>query len=166
MWNNLLSFYRQNQTYGQHGYVAGRSTGTCWKEILDLEDSYKYIYEFDLKGFFDNVLHSDIAIALQRAGMPKNLINYFNCLNKSIVKLTSEDIIEERDRFPYLSSTQSVNPNLSPSDLCSISAVYTSFLGKKLIIGSLNSSNISKIVPLNKERGVPQGAATSPCFST
>lgn len=39
----------------QHAYVPGKGTMTAWKEVIAKVMNYKYIYETDLKGFFDNV---------------------------------------------------------------------------------------------------------------
>lgn len=39
----------------QHGFVPGRGTMTAWMDILKNVINSKYIYETDLKGFFDNI---------------------------------------------------------------------------------------------------------------
>lgn len=39
----------------QHGFRPGRGTNTAWGEILTKVVKGRYIYEFDLKGFFNNV---------------------------------------------------------------------------------------------------------------
>lgn len=39
----------------QHAYLPGRGVHTAWREVLENEKKYSHIYEFDLKGFFDNV---------------------------------------------------------------------------------------------------------------
>jgi len=39
----------------QHGFLPKRGTLTAWRKILETTIKAKYIYEFDLKGFFDNV---------------------------------------------------------------------------------------------------------------
>ena len=39
----------------QHGFVPGRGTMTAWMDILKNVLNSKFIYETDLKGFFDNI---------------------------------------------------------------------------------------------------------------
>lgn len=39
----------------QHAYIPGKGTMTAWREVITKVMNYKYIYETDLKGFFDNV---------------------------------------------------------------------------------------------------------------
>lgn len=39
----------------QHGFRPGRGTKTAWSEVLSKVIKYRYVYEFDLKGFFSNV---------------------------------------------------------------------------------------------------------------
>jgi len=47
-------------TSWQHGAVHGRGLGTCWSELIKKVLDKSYIYEFDIKGFFDNVNVSNI----------------------------------------------------------------------------------------------------------
>jgi len=48
----------------QHGYVSGRGTVTASKEVVKALNkglgSNLNIYEYDLKGFFDNISHDVI----------------------------------------------------------------------------------------------------------
>lgn len=39
----------------QHGFRPGRGVKTAWQVVLTKVIKARYIYEFDLKGFFDNV---------------------------------------------------------------------------------------------------------------
>lgn len=52
--NFIVELERKNILESQHGYIPNRGTMTAWKSVLSEVES-KYIYETDLKGFFDNV---------------------------------------------------------------------------------------------------------------
>lgn len=39
----------------QHAGTGGRGLTTCWREVLNILEKYAYVYEFDIKGFFDNI---------------------------------------------------------------------------------------------------------------
>lgn len=54
--NNLLYFWMSDVfPENQHGFLPNRGTLTAWKSILSKAISKPDIYEFDYKGFFDNV---------------------------------------------------------------------------------------------------------------
>jgi hypothetical protein len=44
----------------QHGGRSGKGTLSCYKEVLPKYLRYKNIYEFDIKGFFNNISHEVI----------------------------------------------------------------------------------------------------------
>jgi len=44
----------------QHGGRSGVGVLSCWKELLPRMQSSMNIYEFDIKGFFDNISHKSI----------------------------------------------------------------------------------------------------------
>ena len=72
------------------------------------------IYEFDLKGFFDNIDLIYNNQAMIRAGFPPEIAKYLTDLNRSIVKLTSKDLIDESEhRKVIYNSDGSLNPNLT-----------------------------------------------------
>lgn len=56
------------------------------------------MYEFDLKGYFDNVSHEGILGRLKREGWCDTEIKFFGTIMKSIPKLRSEDLTPESDR--------------------------------------------------------------------
>ena len=71
-----------------------------------------FIYEFDLKGFFDNVDLDFINKTLRGSlGMPEETCRFFRDLNRSIVKLTSEDLVPEPDRLIGFGANLAPNPN-------------------------------------------------------
>lgn len=52
--NFLYIFLEDKFLDSQHGFLPGKGTLTAWQEIFGISQSL-YIYEFDLKKFFDNV---------------------------------------------------------------------------------------------------------------
>lgn len=51
----LIEILRSNLLESQHAYIPQKGTLTAWQSIIRGVKSNKYIYETDLKGFFDNV---------------------------------------------------------------------------------------------------------------
>jgi len=49
----------------QHGGRSGKGVLSCWQELIPKIKTAKYIYEFDLKGFFTNVSHKVIIEKLE-----------------------------------------------------------------------------------------------------
>jgi hypothetical protein len=63
MITNISECYSLGQKHNvslQHGGKAGKGVMTCLKELSKLIPEYNYIYEFDLKGFFDHISHKSI----------------------------------------------------------------------------------------------------------
>ena len=54
MINNLIVWMRREREGRQHAYFPRRGVQTAWAEVFKEKDA-PFIYEFDLKGFFDNV---------------------------------------------------------------------------------------------------------------
>lgn len=79
--------------------------------------SHPYIYEFDLKGFFDNVDLSILYEHMQKSGYTEEFSNFIKRLNKSITVLENEDKIEEVERKLHLNTDLSLNPNLDPEEV-------------------------------------------------
>jgi len=200
MINNLLVLARRNRMGNQHGYFPGRGCHTVWKEIIDNIDKYKYIYEFDLKGFFDNVDLRRILFVLQfKYQMTNTFLSLIKNLNQSIVLLNKEDLLPELDRFPLLSANKKENPNKYSVSEVNVSRYWTSKLKDNPLpqnqyldespsletldklfsieddtevseeelafpVGTLEKT--SDVIPIYKEKGVPQGASTSCSLST
>lgn len=54
MINNLIVWMRREREGRQHAYFPRMGVPTAWAEVFKEKDA-PFIYEFDLKGFFDNV---------------------------------------------------------------------------------------------------------------
>jgi len=53
--NFITYFVKDKMKENQHAYLPGRGTKTAWADLLKKSEKYKYIYEIDLKGCFDNI---------------------------------------------------------------------------------------------------------------
>jgi len=57
------------------------------------------VYEADYKGFFDSIDIKGLGTVLKsHLGMPESEVEFINNLNKSLVKLTKQDEIDEPER--------------------------------------------------------------------
>lgn len=89
----------------QHGFRPLKGTMTAWLEVLKLIPKYKYIYEFDYKGFFNNLEITKISDCLRDKEVPESWIQMIENLNKSQPQLTKVDRVDEfkARQFEYIS---------------------------------------------------------------
>lgn len=74
-----LTIFLENNLRGswdptQHAYMSGRGTFTCWKDIITKALKARDIYEYDFKGFFNNVNLDSVALGLKKIGLPNFVI--------------------------------------------------------------------------------------------
>jgi len=116
MLNNLVVWSRTGKEGSQHAYFPGRGVATAWEEVLSNLDKYENIYEFDLKGFFDKVNLDEIYRRLRsNYGYPGQVAAFFRKLNRSIIRLTNNDLLPEKERMIYFNSDLERNANLPAS---------------------------------------------------
>lgn len=66
--------YLKGQKYlesWQHGGRSGKGVLSCYKDLIPKLKTANTIYEFDIKGFFDNISHSQIVQVFERSLGPK-----------------------------------------------------------------------------------------------
>jgi hypothetical protein len=168
MLNNLLVWSKAGSEGSQHAYVPQRGVHTAWAEILRNIDSSN-IYEFDLKGFFDNVsLINLYNVMWQEYSIPRNISSFFLKMNRSLVKLQSIDKQSEPDRSVAFTADMRLNPNLpksvSPPPL--LYRVISNLPGATGEAEPITYEEGFKKVSGWKGKGVPQGAPTSCALST
>lgn len=96
MWNNMLvEMLRMEIGKDQHGYIPGRGTKTAWQSIIKKCNKFKFIYETDLKGFFDNISVPEIMKVIERTNPPKGIFYHIENFCKNTPILTKEDKIDE-----------------------------------------------------------------------
>lgn len=170
MLNNLIVFARTDREGSQHAYLPQRGVHTAWREVFSYLN-YKHIYEFDLKGFFDNVnLENLYKILYSQYNFPKKEAAFFRALNRSIVKLTKKDKMIEPDRKLKYTSDLKPSVNLSKEEVKKWNLESLCYLDAEMIdrLHEEGVLYIGKTVSGEgwKEIGVPQGAATSCGLST
>lgn len=117
MLNVLVVWFLTGKIENQHAYQPKKGVLTGWLQVWKLSHSRKHIFEFDLKGFFDNVKLNYNRIALMAKGVPEGIASYFEVLNQSIITLTKEDVLDETaNRKIVFNSDGSLSQNLSERD--------------------------------------------------
>jgi len=74
MWNGFLTMFLENELKQfNHAYMPRVGTSTALRDLVLKVLDRKYIYEFDIKGFFNNVDILDVIYELEERGMPQEL---------------------------------------------------------------------------------------------
>jgi len=71
----ILIWLSTYQHRSQHGFIPGKGTDSAWKQLHEEVIDAKYIYEFDLKEFFDRVNLDYLSKTLKQTGIPKELVH-------------------------------------------------------------------------------------------
>jgi len=92
MWNGFLTIFLEEEIKKyNHAYMPGVGTKTALQKLVTDTVRHKYVYEFDLKGFFNNVdIDSVIRLLLER-GMPANTASHLERLLLSCPENVSID---------------------------------------------------------------------------
>lgn len=97
MWNAFLAIMLEEELKSfNHAYLPKRGTLTAIQELITKVRHLPFIYEFDIKGFFDNVDIFSITNALKKRGMSAR---YRNILEKMLLS-TPANIPMEMDEPP------------------------------------------------------------------
>lgn len=81
MVNNFLYIFLEDRFLSsQHGFIPGKWSLTGWQELFKIEGA-KYIYEFDLEKYFDNVNIIQISKFLQSMGVPLKFVGWLAFVN-------------------------------------------------------------------------------------
>jgi len=117
MYNNLITEWRMiSETGKQHAYLPGKGVITAWEELLKRLEKAPNIYEADFKGFFDSISHFGLRSVLDKfLKFPLTEINFIERLNSSLIKLTKEDKLPERERDIPFTVEGALNPDVKLS---------------------------------------------------
>lgn len=99
--SNILTIYLQPEMGpNQHGFLPGRGTLTAWKHLLSLIPGSRDIYEFDLKGFFDNVKVKPVMEALYALNPPHiRMRERLDLIVNSNIKYKGPVLMEYESKF-------------------------------------------------------------------
>jgi len=95
MHSQFITFFLQEEMKDLHGFLPSKGIVTAWKCILNGLLKRKYIYEWDFKGFFDQVSIPAISHYLRKLQVPETYISWLEAINRCPVKLLEKDLIDE-----------------------------------------------------------------------
>lgn len=99
----------------QHGYLPGKGILTAWTSLTKMLTKPN-IFEADYEGFFNNVTHLGLySVMRDELKLPKSELLFLLKLNKSLVKLTADDKLEEKERVYPFGKFGEPNPQSDPS---------------------------------------------------
>jgi hypothetical protein len=174
----LVTAYAHLIPASQHAYQPGKGTLSAWEEILRSVRHRRFIWEFDIKGFFDNV-RVDKAVECLGKEMPKKIGSVIKHMAAMAPKLPSEHKLDERAaelKSQYESDpgvyTREVLESNPPADLEIDDELDAEMLAMAMLEGSeieyeKDSVNreIEDKLASQRYKGFPQGAALSAFMS-
>lgn len=156
----FVEILRNKLLTSQHAYTPIKGTMSAWREVISKIQQYRFVFETDLKGFFDNVSVWKVVDLLLKTSCSytKWIIN----LSKSAPKF-KEKKLDER-KFQVFQSYQKEDwlngPNYSKQYLSTMKFRYLNWLGQLGLSDSLIFKNMG-VLP----GGFPQGMPMSPFLS-
>jgi hypothetical protein len=112
MWANWLAVYFENKLNFNHAYQPGKGTLTAWKEVITKVLNKKYIYEFDLKNFFDEASIVSITEFLEK-NTPKKIVYHLENINRCTPE-NMEEVQEELVRNKWVINSSFKSTNFTP----------------------------------------------------
>jgi hypothetical protein len=104
----------------QHGGYSGRGVNTFVDNMISSSVyRYQFIWEFDLKGFFNNILHKAMLVSLKRTGVNQGLINL---IHGGLQSLPAKYNLPPTEKIPLTQIMYAGSENRSEI----INAIYTS----------------------------------------
>jgi len=173
MWNGFLTLFLEEELKAfNHAYMPKVGTITAIKALIDKVRHAKFVYEFDIKGFFNNVHIQKTIDLLRERGMTGSLSDH---LRKILLAYPANlDLPDVTKAVKYGESSYfTVGKGGSLSKIKSIKTAYDASLAKrkwhvenkgvpKFLIKHLNQSPEEKEAMM---KGLPQGAAPSTILS-
>lgn len=97
MWNCFMHLYLEDYFLpSQHGCLPGRGTLTAWTSFFKSKIyKKKFIYEIDLRKFFDSVHINAVEEILLKCGVPKRVVYYHMNLCLCLPELPKEHKLDE-----------------------------------------------------------------------
>lgn len=178
LWNGfLVLFVEEELKKFNHAYTPGVGTKSCLTEWVTHVLPAKYVYEFDIKGFFNNVKIGEVVRLLQEKGMPFDISLKLNqILNQIPANISMEDAktdydkdLSARDSWKFMWAPNTNNISVTLKSGLKLSVVKrieepTPFLD--YIPDYLKNDPVVHMVPEKSlDKGLPQGAAPSTTLS-
>jgi len=128
----------------QHGGRSGVGVLSCYKNLIPRLKESNTIYEFDIKGFFDNVSHEKIIEQFKEKMGPKTAVWVENILKAKPMKYELPSLEEDKAYQKYLTDSR---PSSSGDDIFAREWKVVESHGPV----SLNTAYIENL------QGIPQG---------
>nr|ABL63816.1 putative retron-type reverse transcriptase [Neurospora intermedia] len=115
MYPNFLGILLRGELSAfNHAYLPKKGTLTCITEWVTKVLKTKYVYEFDIKGFFDNVSVEDTLNKLEERGLPVNMTSHWI----SLLESTPWNIDWKKGEYKGMKDDQGKPVPLIPMDEC------------------------------------------------
>lgn len=183
MWCNFLTFFlTPTISKRQHAFIPRKGTLTAWTSLVEKIPKYRYIYEIDLKGCFDNIQSEYVSHELEKLGVPPRYIYYLENLNRCTPKFKKEDMIDEtqlRDKsmWKHLGKPEYAPPasmmdawnEMEPENQAVVRAMLEpgqtieEFIQEQWALWDSMANSPATLG--TSHLGLPQGAATSPILT-
>jgi len=156
MYQNFLYIFLEDKFLdSQHGFIPNKGTLTAWKDLIEKIDHYKYIYEYDLRNYFEEIDIDMLTIRLKQAKIPHDEVYWI----KSIISNT-----------PVLPENQYLHEsNVHRKEWDRVSKFIEFSQTEKPLENSFNKNAaevLKNVLSLPKPlKGVPQGCNLSPLLS-
>lgn len=153
----------------QFGFRPKRNIVQVWNIIFREFSAFKFIYEFDLKGFFNNVSPRYITDVLRASAFPESLISYISRINHMFPLMDRDKLEEEIEITKYYNGGQTFYrksglPQGLPWSpiLCmlALSHAFRNVQGRLLMYaddGILLTNNLHDIQELRNEEAINNG---------
>lgn len=176
MWTNMLNIWMEEYWLeDQHGYIPQKGTLSAWRSILSKVIKSKYVYETDLKNFFNSVNLWKIDESLIKSGIPKHITFYLINLLAKGPRLPSKKTINESKVDESTSLLKYWTRKMFPVRPNELQKEYWEYVVHRLkkedkkdkieYIKLANRLGLAKSNKLWDRLGVPQGSPISPLLS-
>lgn len=99
LWNGFLVIFLEEEIKKfNHAYTPGVGTKSCITEWVNKVLPSPFVYEFDIKGFFNNVDIDETIEALRKRGMPKDILG---TLGKILDKAPANVQLDGKEKSDY-----------------------------------------------------------------
>lgn len=168
LWNNFLVMFLQEEiSKYNHAYVPGSGTNTALKDWVTSVLSSKYVYEFDLKGFFNNVPIESVIDSLRDRGMPIDI----SAVLDRLLKCAPENLtVFDKPESTYDQSLALRNQYRDAETMDPFEWKQKYMMGKGAIVSAFAPAGMAhRHFGLDANnmigKGLPQGAAPSTILS-
>lgn len=95
--HNFMSIFLEGRiSTSQHAYQPGKGCLTAWRELVPKLYSYPNIWEYDLKGCFDEIRLDYVSSKLSSIGMPDKFVKWIEGINLTVPTFPKEIKADER----------------------------------------------------------------------